>query len=42
FTATGKVDRGDFGLTWNKALETGGVLVGKTVKLSVEVAAVKQ
>lgn len=42
FTATGKFDRGDFGLTWNKALETGGVLVGKTVKLSVEVAAVKQ
>lgn len=42
FTATGKFDRGDFGLTWNKALETGGVLVGKTVKLSIEVAAVKQ
>ena len=42
FTATTKFDREDFGLTWNKALETGGVLVGKTVKLSLEVAAVKQ
>ncbi len=42
FTATAKFDREDFGLTWNKALETGGVLVGKTIKLSIEVAAVKQ
>ena len=42
FTATTKFDREDFGLTWNKALETGGVLVGKTVKLSLEVTAVKQ
>jgi polyisoprenoid-binding protein YceI len=41
FTATTKFDREDFGLTWNKALESGGVLVGKTVKLSLEVAAVK-
>lgn len=42
FTATGKFNREDFGLTWNKALETGGVLVSKTIKLSIEVAAVKQ
>lgn len=42
FTATTKFDREAFGLTWNKALETGGVLVGKTVKLSIEVTAVKQ
>ncbi|WP_419771013.1 MAG: YceI family protein [Candidatus Marinarcus sp.] len=32
---TGKIDRKDFGLTWNKALEAGGVLVGETVKLDV-------
>lgn len=42
FTATTKFDREDFGLTWNKALETGGVLVGKTIKLSLDVAAVRQ
>lgn len=35
FTAEGKIDRHDFGLTWNQALETGGVLVGRDIKLSV-------
>ncbi len=34
--ATGKVNRADFGLTWNAALEAGGVLVGDTVKLDIE------
>ncbi|MEJ7584315.1 MAG: YceI family protein [Acidimicrobiales bacterium] len=36
FSATGEVNREDFGLTWNQALETGGVLVGKTARLEIE------
>ena len=32
---TGKINRKDFGLNWNKALEAGGVVVGETVKLEV-------
>jgi polyisoprenoid-binding protein YceI len=35
FTAEGKLDRHDFGLTWNQALETGGVLVGRDIKLTI-------
>jgi polyisoprenoid-binding protein YceI len=42
FTASGKIDRRDFGLTWNQALETGGVLVANEIKISVEVQATKQ
>ncbi len=42
FEASGQIDRKDFGLTWNKALETGGVLVGDTVTLGLEVEAVAQ
>jgi polyisoprenoid-binding protein YceI len=41
FAATGKIKRGDFGLTWNAALETGGFLVGDEVKISLDVEAVK-
>ncbi len=41
FSATGKIDRRDFGLTWNQALETGGVVVGNDIKISLEVEAVK-
>jgi polyisoprenoid-binding protein YceI len=41
FSAETKVDRRDFGLTWNQALETGGVLVGNDIKISLEVQAVK-
>ncbi len=41
FSAKGKIDRRDFGLTWNQAMEAGGVLVGHSLKLSVEVQAVK-
>ena len=33
FSATAKINRKDFGLTWNAALETGGVLVGEQVKI---------
>jgi len=42
FTITGKLNRKDFGLTWNSALETGGVLVGEEVKLAIELQFVKQ
>jgi polyisoprenoid-binding protein YceI len=41
FSATGKIDRREFGLTWNQALETGGVVVGNEIKISLEVQAVK-
>lgn len=41
FTASGKIDRREFGLTWNQALETGGVLVSNDIRLSIEVQAVK-
>ncbi|MCA1734245.1 MAG: YceI family protein, partial [Acidobacteria bacterium] len=34
-------DRRDWGLKWNQALETGGILVGNDVKIEVEVQAVK-
>jgi polyisoprenoid-binding protein YceI len=42
FSATGRIDRRDFGLTWNQALEAGGVLVGHDIDLALEVEAVKQ
>jgi polyisoprenoid-binding protein YceI len=42
FSATGKLDRRDFGLTWNQALETGGVLVSNDVKMAFEVQVVRQ
>ena len=42
FAATTEVNREDFGLTWNAALETGGFLVGKNVKIDLEVEAVLQ
>ena len=41
FTATGKIDRRDYGLTWNQALETGGILVSNDIKISIEVQAVR-
>ena len=40
--ATTKINRGDYGLTWNAALEAGGVLVGDEVKISIEAELVKQ
>ncbi len=42
FAAKTAIDRRDFGLTWNQALEAGGVLVGHEVKISLEVQAVSQ
>ena len=41
FTARGALDRKDFGLKWNQALETGGVLVSDRVELELEVQAVR-
>ena len=37
FSAKGKIDRRDFGLTYNQVLETGGVVVGDEIKISVDV-----
>lgn len=38
---TGQILREDFGLTWNQALESGGVLVGKKVKIALDISAVQ-
>lgn len=40
FTGTTKVNRKDFGLAWNKAMETGQLLVGEEVIITVEVAGI--
>ena len=37
FTATTEIDREDWGLTWNVAMESGGVLVSKNVKIELDV-----
>jgi polyisoprenoid-binding protein YceI len=42
FTATTEIDREEFGITWNQALETGGVLVGRKVKIEISAEAVRQ
>lgn len=42
FSATGKFDRRDYGLTWNVLLESGGLTVGNDIKISLEVEAIKQ
>ncbi|WP_066056147.1 YceI family protein [Robertmurraya korlensis] len=41
FSAEGTVNRSDYGLTWNAALETGGVLVGDKVKFAISLEASK-
>lgn len=41
-TATTTIDRKDFGLTWNKGLETGGVLVGDEVTITLEIEMIKK
>lgn len=41
FSATTEIDREDFGLTWNQALETGGVMVGKKIKIEIEGEAIR-
>ena len=42
FSAETDVEREDWGLTWNAALEAGGVLVSKKIKLTLDVSAIKQ
>jgi polyisoprenoid-binding protein YceI len=42
FSAKASLDRRDYGLTWNAALETGGVLVGEKVEIAIELEAVKK
>jgi polyisoprenoid-binding protein YceI len=41
FTGSVTINREDFGLTWNMALEAGGWLVGKDVKIALDVEAIK-
>jgi polyisoprenoid-binding protein YceI len=41
-SATTKINRKDFGLTWNRVLETGGVVVGEDVNIFVEVELVRK
>jgi polyisoprenoid-binding protein YceI len=42
FSARTEIDREDYGLSWNVALETGGVLVGRKIKIELEVEAVRR
>jgi polyisoprenoid-binding protein YceI len=42
FSASTEVNREDFGLTWNVALESGGLVVGKKVRLEFEIEAINQ
>jgi polyisoprenoid-binding protein YceI len=42
FDARTQINRKDFGLTWNMALETGGFLVGDIIKIELAVEAIKQ
>lgn len=42
FSATGKLNREDWGVTWNMVLETGGLVVSKEIELSLEVEAVRE
>ena len=42
FSASTKLNRKDFGLNWNVALEAGGVLVGDQIKVDIELEAVRQ
>jgi polyisoprenoid-binding protein YceI len=41
-TASTEIDREDFGMTWNVALETGGVLVSKRIRIEIEAQAARQ
>ena len=42
FSATAEIDREEWGLTYNMALETGGVMIGKKVKIEIEGEAIRQ
>jgi polyisoprenoid-binding protein YceI len=41
-TGTARINRKDFGLTWNRALETGGVVVGEDVDIFIEIELIKK
>jgi polyisoprenoid-binding protein YceI len=38
----GKINRKDFGLTWNAAIEAGGVLVGEEIKIAANIELLKK
>jgi len=42
YSASTKINRKDWGLSWNMALETGGVLVGDEVSIDIELELIKQ
>ncbi len=42
FKITGEVDRFDYGLTWNAALETGGLVVSKEVEMDIKIELIKE
>jgi polyisoprenoid-binding protein YceI len=42
FSASGEIDRDEYGVSWNQPLANGGVVVGKKVRIEIEVEAVKQ
>lgn len=42
YEAKTKINRKDFGLSWNAALETGGVLIGEEIKIAIDIETVKQ
>lgn len=42
FSATAEIDREAFGLTYNMALETGGVMIGKNIKIEIEGEAIRR
>ena len=42
FSATTELDREEFGITWNQALETGGVMVGRKLKIEISAEAARQ
>jgi polyisoprenoid-binding protein YceI len=42
FHATARINRRDFGLTWNVALDQGGVLVGEEIRLAISAEAIRQ
>jgi len=42
FSAQGKINRKDFGMVWNKALDNGGLAVGDEVEIRLEIECIKQ
>lgn len=42
FTATTKLNRKDFGINWNQTLDSGGLLVGEEVQITLDIAAIQQ